>query len=349
MSTRPNAPVVGETSDVGPVSDNGRPARDAPARRGVSRSTIVKLVVTVALAGYVLRQAGLSEALETLRATEWRWVALAAASAVAAMVLNVVRWQMMLAAQGGPARLTSLVRLYLVGMFFNNVLPSRLGGDVVRAYGASLLATSKTRSVAAVLMDRLIGAISVLLLGVIAVATNPTIIPGQLGEALVLGLVVALVMLGLLLYRGSRLGGVRARLLSLADVSIFGRRVRSRIEAAIDAVRSYAHVRGLIGRALLISMVANGISICNLYLYSRAVGAELALTEVAVVAPAVLAVGLLPLSINGIGTIELTFVVLFGAMGVDSHVALAVALLRRLVLLLLSLVGGLLYAVRRFA
>ena len=67
------------------------------------------------------------------------------------------------------------------------------------------------------------------------------------------------------------------------------------------------------------------------------------------VAPVVLAVGLLPLSINGIGTIELTFVVLFGELGVPGHVALAIALLRRLVLLLLSLIGGMLYAVRRFA
>ena len=96
-------------------------------------------------------------------------------------------------------------------------------------------------------------------------------------------------------------------------------------------------------------MLANGLSIVNLFLYAQAVGAGLALSDVAVVAPVVLAVGLLPLSINGIGTIELTFVVLFGAMGVESHVALAVALLRRLVLLAISLVGGLLYAFRRFA
>lgn len=315
----------------------------------MSRWTLVKVVVTFGLAAYVVRQAGLGEALETLRATEWRWVLLAAAFAVLAMLLNVKRWQMMLQGQGGPASLASLARLYLIGMFFNNILPSRLGGDVVRAYGASLLATSKTRSVAAVLMDRLVGAVSVLVLGVIAVVVNPAVIPGQLGEALILGLAIALVALGLLLYRGRRADAVRAKILKLADVSIFGLRLRSKVEAAIDAVRSYAHARGLIGRAFLISMLANGLSICNLYLYSLAVDAGLSPGAVAVVAPAVLAVGLLPLSINGIGTVEFTFILLFGAMGVDNHVALAVALLRRLVLLVLSLVGGLLYAVRRFA
>ena len=64
--------------------------------------------------------------------------------------------------------------------------------------------------------------------------------------------------------------------------------------------------------------------------------------------PAVLAVGLLPISLNGLGTIELTFVFLLGLMGVEPDMALAVAILRRLVLLGQSLVGGVLYSSKRF-
>jgi uncharacterized protein (TIRG00374 family) len=319
------------------------------SRPAISRGSLLKLTITIALCAYVLVQFGVADALQTLRDTQWRIVALAGASALLAMVLNVKRWQMMLQGQGSSAPLPGLIRLYLIGMFFNNILPSRFGGDVVRAYGTSIRTTTKTRSVAAVLMDRLVGAISVLLLGVIAILANPSVIPGQLVELLVIGLVVAVGSLSVLLYRGSRFGGIRQRLLGLASFSVFGINVRSKVEAGIDAVRSYSRARGLIGRALAVSMVANGLSIVNLFLYSQAVGAGLSLSEVAVVAPVILAVGLLPLSINGIGTIELTFVVLFGAMGVESHVALAVALLRRLVLLGISLFGGLLYAFRRFA
>jgi len=318
-------------------------------RLRISRGTVAKLVVTVAVSAYVLWRAGLGDALETLASTEWRYVALATTFAVLAMVLNVKRWQMMLRGQGGPAPLASLVRLYLIAMFFNNVLPSRFGGDVVRAYGASIVATSKTRSVAAVFMDRLVGAISVLLLGVLALVANPAVIPWQFAQMLLVGLAISLVALGLLLVRSRLLEGFREAALGLANVSILGLRVRPKLEAAVDAIRSYSRARRLVGRALAVSMLANGLSIVNLYLYALSVRADLSLTEVAVVAPVVLAVGVLPLSINGLGTIELTFVILFGAMGVDSHVALAVALLRRFVLLALSLVGGLLYAIRRFA
>ena len=330
--------------------DARAPAGSRPAKKArIGGKTILKVLITGGLAAYVLWQFGLGSALETLREAEWRWVGLAASFAVLAMVLNVKRWQMMLDGQGGSAPLVSLVRLYLIGMFFNNVLPSRLGGDVVRAYGASIIATNKTRSVAAVLMDRLVGAISVLVLGALAAVASPSVIPWQIGQVLVGGLAISAVALGLLLYRGPRLRAARAAMPRWSNVTIFGPRLRSRVDAAIDAVRSYSLARGLIGRALAVSMLANGLSIVNLYLYSLAVDAGVTLAQVAVVAPAVLAIGLLPLSINGIGTVELTFAVLLGAMGVDAHVALAVALLRRLVLLALSLAGGLLYAVRRFA
>jgi uncharacterized protein (TIRG00374 family) len=319
------------------------------SRAAISRGTLLKLTITLAVSAYVLAQFGVADALQTLRDTQWRIVALAGASALLAMVLNVKRWQMMLQGQGANAPLPGLIRLYLIGMFVNNILPSRLGGDVIRAYGTSIRATTKTRSVAAVLMDRLVGATSVLLLGVIAFLANPSVIPDRLVDLLVVGLVVSVAALAVLLYRGSRFGGIRERLLRLTSFSVFGINVRAKVGAGIDAARSYSRARGLIGRALAVSMVANGLSIVNLFLYSQAVGAGLSLSEVAVVAPVVLAIGLLPLSINGIGTIELTFVMLFGAMGVEPHVALAVALLRRFVLLAISLFGGLLYALRRFA
>ncbi|HEX3245427.1 MAG TPA: lysylphosphatidylglycerol synthase transmembrane domain-containing protein [Chloroflexota bacterium] len=309
---------------------------------------ILKVGIAVAVTAYVLSRAGLGEAVVTLRSAQWSVVALAAVFATVAMVLNVTRWRMMIAAQGSNAPLTTLVRLYLVGMFFNNILPSRFGADVVRAYGAAGVAAGRTRSVASVVMDRLVGAISVLILGLVAVVIRPTMIESRLGQSLVLMFVALVAVLAMLMYRSERTSRFRDTLLRLADVSFFGIRLRGRVDAAIDAMRSYAGARGLIMRALIISLFANGLSIVNLYLYGTAVGAGLSLGDVAAAAPIILAVGLLPLSINGLGTVELAFVVLFGAMGVPDSTALAIAILRRVVLLGMSLVGGVLYTVKKF-
>jgi uncharacterized protein (TIRG00374 family) len=321
---------------------------EAPKRGSGRLGNLLKLGITIAISAYVLWQAGLADALRTLASADWRLVAIAALMSVVSMAINVKRWQVMLAGQGGGASLTTLIRLYLIGMFFNNVLPSRFAGDVVRAYGTSISVTSKTRSAAAVIMDRLVGAISVLLLGVIAIVINPSVIPAQLTQLLVVGLVVGLVVVALLLSR-TPLHNLGPHALALfVRLPFVGSRLGKRVQAAVEAVRTYADKPGLIAWALMISMVANGISIVNLYLYALAVGADVRLAEMAVIAPVVLAVGLLPISINGLGTIELTFVVLMGLLGVDKDVALAVAILRRLVLLGQSLVGGVLYSARRF-
>jgi uncharacterized protein (TIRG00374 family) len=319
------------------------------ARRGSGRlGLVLKLAITVAVSAYVVWQAGLTDALLTLAGADWRWVALAAASSVVAMTINVKRWQVMLAGQGDGASLLTLIRLYLIASFFNNVLPSRFAGDVVRAYGASINVTTKTRSAAAVIMDRLVGAISVLLLGVLAIVVNPSVVPTQLTQLLVVGLVIGLTVVGLLLTR-TPVHNVGDYALTLFErLPVVGKRLGRRVQAAADAVRAYAGRPGLIAWALTISMAANGLSIVNWYLCAVAIGADVRLAEVAVVVPVVLAVGLLPISINGLGTVELTIVVLLGLMGVDAEVALAVAILRRLVLLGQSLVGGVLYSARRF-
>jgi glycosyltransferase 2 family protein len=318
-------------------------------RRGPKLSTVVKLVVTVGLTALVLRQAGLEAIAQTFVEADWRWALAGLLLAALAMVINVGRWQLMLRGQGAAASMATLVRLYLVGMFFSNVLPSRMGGDVVRAYGISLTATSKTRSMAAVIMDRLIGAISVLVLGMGAIALGSSNLPEIFQQVTVAFFAVSMIMLALMVYRNDDLAELRLKVLARSDISILGFRIRPRLESALNALRSYSRNRGVVVRGFLISLVANGCSMVNLYLYARAVRADVSLGDIATISPFVLAVGLLPISINGLGTIELTFVALFSTLGVDSHIAIAVAILRRLALLILSLLGGLLYAFRRFS
>ena len=325
------------------------PALPESKKRGSGRlGNILKLAITIVVSAYVLWQAGLADSLRTLAGADWRWVVLAALSSMVSMTINVKRWQVMLAGQGDGASIGTLIRLSLIAMFFNNILPSRFGGDVVRAYGTSINVTSKTRSAAAVIMDRLIGAISVLLLGVIAVVVNPWVIPWQLTQVLVVGLVVGLLVAGLVMVRSPWHGSARHLLTLFERVPVVGRRLGGRVQAAVEAVRAYSGQPALIAWALLISMAANGLAIVNIYLYAVAVGADVRLAEAAVVTPVVLAVGLLPISLNGLGTIELTFVVLLGLMGVDPEVALAVAILKRLVQIGQSLIGGVLYSARRF-
>jgi glycosyltransferase 2 family protein len=208
-------------------------AAEAPKRGSGRLGLALKLGITVAVSAYVLWQAGIADALRTLAGADWRWVALAAVTAVIAMTINVKRWQVMLAGQGDNASLVTLIRLYLIAMFFNNVLPSRFAGDLVRAYGASINVTSKTRSAAAVIVERLIGAISVLLLGVIAVIVSPSVFPWQLTQVLVVGLVIGVLVVGLVMIRTPWHGSARHLVSFFEKIPFLARRLRGRILAAL--------------------------------------------------------------------------------------------------------------------
>ena len=98
--------------------------------------------------------------------------------------------------------------------------------------------------------------------------------------------------------------------------------------------------------ALALSLPFYGILILFQYLILDALGARLPLAEVALIAPLVQLVGLLPLAPNGLGLVEGAFVLFFVQAGVAPEVALAGALLRRILSFAVSLVGGLIWLQR---
>jgi uncharacterized membrane protein YbhN (UPF0104 family) len=75
----------------------------------------------------------------------------------AATFLTIARWYVLVRAQGLPFRFLDALRLGLIGTFFNNILPSSVGGDVIKAAFLAREQSRRTAAVTTVLMDRLIG------------------------------------------------------------------------------------------------------------------------------------------------------------------------------------------------
>jgi uncharacterized protein (TIRG00374 family) len=73
-----------------------------------------------------------------------------------AALITFVRWFVLVRAQDLPFRLFDALRLGLVGFFFNNILPSSIGGDVIKAAVLVREQSRRTVAVATIVMDRLI-------------------------------------------------------------------------------------------------------------------------------------------------------------------------------------------------
>ena len=79
------------------------------------------------------------------------------------------RWQLLLRAKGIAVPIGWLTRTYFVALFLGQFLPAAMGGDAVRAVELARRTRRAPEAVASVLIDRLVGVVSLVALAVLAV------------------------------------------------------------------------------------------------------------------------------------------------------------------------------------
>lgn len=247
----------------------------------------------------------------------------------------------MLTAQGINVPHRLLVRSYLVAIFFNNFLPSNIGGDVVRIRDTAASAGSKTAATTIVLLDRAIGLIGLLIVATVGISALGSA-PGPIGlvrpQALWL---LCLVSIGLftaaVLFPGRTLAvlnplrainrhWVDTRLVQIADML---RRLRQQPWSVVNSIFG-----AVVVQALLVGFHVAIASSLHL---------PIPVMHLAVAVPLSFVVQLLPVSINGIGVREATFAYYFGALGLRLESALMFSFLSTATILLFSLSGAAAY------
>src|SRR5688572_9312915 len=98
---------------------------------------LLKVGVSVGLLVWLFRQVDGARVWAAVRAASWVWLGVAALLYFAMLVVSSWRWNILLRAQGIAVRLSTLIGSFLVATFFNNFLPSNIGGDVVRVRDTS--------------------------------------------------------------------------------------------------------------------------------------------------------------------------------------------------------------------
>ena len=91
------------------------------------------------------------------RAASPVWVVIALALYALMILISAWRWRLLLETQGAPGPMGRLTGSWLVATFFNNFLPSNIGGDVIRIADSVQLTRSRTVAATVVLVDRAIG------------------------------------------------------------------------------------------------------------------------------------------------------------------------------------------------
>ena len=250
------------------------------------------------------------------------------------------RWLLLLRPVPAAARpsLGRVMRIFFVSTFVGTFLPASVGGDLVRAYALSQERVPMTLSVASVAMDRALGVMSIVLLGIVSVAAAPARAPAGVVALLWAG-TIGCALLGLVVF-SQRVAQTIARLVAWLP----GAGVRRVTSALLDAVREYRHHHGALVSVLAGSVGVQVLRVVQAYFLGVSLGIALGLPAYFVAIPVILLIMLLPITMNGIGTSQAAFVWCFGAMGVGRPEAFALSVLFVALGIVGNLPGGLLYA-----
>lgn len=303
---------------------------------------VLKIAVSLALLAYLLSTSNLSALRDRVRHSDTVLMGLAVALYALILVLSTWRWRLLLKAQGYQAPMGQLSASYLVATFFNNFLPSNIGGDVIRVKDSSPLTGCTTTSLAVVAIDRIIGLGALYLLALLAFVLGSSALQNLLGAAPALLLLTA--VFGVLAYVFFKPGTARR----LMAASGLGKHVwaQERFDIVQGAVHIYRERMAAVWGAFGASLALQALVVCYYFEVARALRIPIPLSACFLVIPLCSLLQTVPISFNGWGIRESVFIVYFGQLGLPRESALAFSLVGASLIVVLSLSGAVVWTTR---
>ena len=303
---------------------------------------VFKLTVSTVLLVVLFRRADLPSMASRFRQMDPVWTVAALGVYGLMLAVSAWRWRLLLRVQTVEASLGTLTKSFLVATFFNNFLPSNIGGDVVRVADTAPLTGSKTLATTVVLIDRIIGLIALLVLAAAASA-----MAWRLGLPLdgmrYVWLALVCFTCGLLFFLRYPEKLTRTVRKILADRL---QAVQLRLQNLVAAVSRFAQEPRELWVAFGGALVVQALLILFYICTARSLSVPFPLLAASVIVPISLAVQMVPLSINGFGVREAVFAFFFTSLGLNVSSALTLSLGSAMLIMLFSLSGGAVFLMR---
>lgn len=258
-----------------------------------------------------------------------------------AKVLWTLRWRDILTACGMQRRFGQLFTWLFIGLFFNNFLPTAVGGDLVRGYYAAKDSGGMSTSFMALLAERVLGLITLAAMAAFAsmavLLNGEQLLPTHI-LLLICGTGVIATLLGLVFLTWQGLAD------KIDSFPSFGSEKIAKSLNELGQALKLFHRPTTPKLRIVASSMALQVTAVFFYIASaRAVGIDLPATLFFFVVPASVIVAMLPLSLNGLGLREGTLIGLVTAHGAPIAASGAFALLALAVSTFYSLIGGVVY------
>jgi len=297
--------------------------------------TLLKIVIGTGLIVLLIRIIPLREVATHLRNANIYYLLLATGLLLSGLLVGPVRWSGLLSTKGIHIPLRKLASYFYIGLFFNNFLPTIVGGDVARATYVALESDKRSEAFASTVVDRAIGFLALTVIVLFVTLTfSHLVLDKSIFVVLVLVIFCITVLVSLFFNRSifNRLVGVLPRIRFY--------KLGSRLASLYSSIYSYREHKSPCLIAFGLSIVLQSALIMSNCFLGYSVGVRISPVYYFLFIPLISFMSMIPLSPNAIGIRESGYVLLFSQIGVTRSQALSLSFLNLFLVLLAALIGG---------
>lgn len=309
-----------------------------------------------------------NELLRMLERIDWLFLSISFVLIPITLSASCMKWKVILDGKGRGVSFWQLLRIYIVGYFFSNLLPSTVGGDVVRSYYSGRLLGNQTFAAISIFVERFTGIFFLFFLVIFAPLLIPGLfqspfiyIPACAGFSLIcltvwmwmvknpLALpekILALLFRSLYRLTSPPVTAILHKWVKRLETNCYS--VLKRLGKVREEFRFFAGAlredRMYVFKIGLLTVIFYILTWVNVYVAFRAFGVQTNFLDVCALVPTILFAAHVPVTLLGnLGYLESVFVFYFLMIGVSGAETLAMGLLLRVRMLSLGLIGYFMY------
>jgi hypothetical protein len=300
--------------------------------RRILLSTI-KILVSAALLYFALRKANFADLASRINIASLGWIGLAIAVAFLQIFVGVLRWREVSAECGAPLGTMQAMRFNMIGAFFNQTLPSSIGGDAARLWLVARGGAGWRAATYSIFVDRAIGLIALAIVIVASLPWSYSLIGDPHGRSALL--VIDLAALA---------GGVGFLVLGRLPWPWLRRWWGTHHLHACSVIANRVMFSRAHGpKIAMLSLVVHVLAVVIAWCVVQSIAAPVLFGQVFQLIPPVMLITMLPISIAGWGVREATMGLAFGYAGLMTNEGINVSLLFGAVTFIVGAFGGLVW------
>ena len=272
-----------------------------------------------------------------LTAADPRYFMLAGIIFLTGLVATAFRLQLVLKVHNAELSIANLYYMNLVAMFFNNILPSHAGGEMVKAYYIYRGTSKNVAAFSGVIVDRLFGIVTMVGIGFVAVMFfDQALAAPKIFNSLMV-LTVFTIGLFVVLFNKTIVDALCRINLPLIPTGWL-----DNLRFIYQAMHYYRGQKAILGTGILLTLIGQVAFVFTNYFLARSLAIDIPLGFFFYFVPIILLLGLAP-SVNGIGVREAAYLFYLTSFA-SADKALALSLFTSFFMIFVGIVGGILYA-----